>query len=160
MFFPHGMRSSQVFFIETPPFFPFFNFLKKRKGYSAHLTATAWPHTVPFLGVTGIALTSSQGWPGALSLPYTHFWWLKPHQPRTLLGNFRKVFCPSPEPAELAPTQTSLPPEPALLTLSSLPAPPAAAVGRRMAWEPCGHGGLNRSSVKAGSGAWGVPKTV
>lgn len=54
-------------------------------------------------------------------------------------------------------TWVSLPPEPPLLSLPScpmaqVPGVPVGAVGRRAAWEPRGHKGLNRHSVQAGAG--------
>lgn len=137
-------------------FSSFFNFLKKQKGCSAHLTATARPHAVRHLGVTGTVLTGSRQGAGVLPPPHVHFWWLKPHQPRTLPGSFGEVFCSSPELAEREDSMSS-PPEPPLpappsLSAAWLPVPLAGAAGRRTVQEPRGHGGLNGRSVKAGAG--------
>lgn len=54
-------------------------------------------------------------------------------------------------------SRVSFPPELPLLCLPScptaqVPVVPVGAVGRRAAWEPRGHKGLNRRSAQAGAG--------
>lgn len=126
-----GERREQnsVFLNCNTTFFPFFfNFPKKQKG------CFCWCHShVPTVcaAVVGVHRNVPTGSPQearALPLP-TCFWQLKPHQSRTLLGNFREVFCYCL--SVLSPkTWVSLPPEPPLLSLPHGPSSCGAGRGR------------------------------